>query len=529
MCGLYIFAANFPHNTYTLMQTFSFNLSNRWLVLLLLLFGSLPALEAHGTVTYPASRIWTCFQEGPDSPESAGCIAAVAESGSAPFYDWNEVALIQAGGRHRELIPDGQLASAGRDKYSGLNLRGSDWVVTPVSPGPLTVTWTISAPHRTLYYRVYITNASYTPDQPLTWDNLELLTETAPRDPARTDNIDVVLPQRTGRHVLYSVWQRSDTPEAFYSTSDIDFGDGSGGGGDPDPPTAYTITTETTGGGSVTLDPASATYPAGSTVTAVATSDTGYKFVGWSGASTSADSTITLTVDQNLRLVAQFEEIGGGHDHGDGGHGDGDGDGGHGDGDGGHGDGDGDGGHGDGDGDNGSCTGAEAVDLNFKFDGSGTKCWVISGDIATVNSWSTGEVLINGEDFTNRWSRQMPDRIDGKYYVSFTAQHPWSHFEARGTNAQRLPSAGVQGAIGVSTTGIVAYPNPFGNSTTLEFNAPEEILELVVSDLSGRVLRTFNQGQILRRTTIGDNLNSGVYLVTARTEMDVRTIRIIKR
>ena len=218
----------------------------------------------------------------------------------------------------------------------------------------------------------------------------------------------------------------------------------------------------------------------------------------------------------------------------DGGHGDGDGDGGHGDGDGdgGHGDGDGDGGHGDGDGggdDDASCAGAEAVELNFKYDGSGTKCWVISGDIATVNSWSTGEVLINGEDFTNRWSRQMPDRINGKYYVSFTAQHPWSHFEARGTNAQRLPSAGVRGITGASVAEVSAYPNPFGSTTTLEFNAPEEILELVVSDLSGRVLRTFNQGQILQRTTIGDNLDSGVYLVTARTEMDVRTIRIIKR
>ena len=64
----------------------------------------------------------------------------------------------------------------------------------------------------------------WTPDQPLTWDSLELLKRTGPRPAAATDNIDVILPPRTGKHVIYSIWQRSLTPEAFYSTSDVDFG-----------------------------------------------------------------------------------------------------------------------------------------------------------------------------------------------------------------------------------------------------------------------------------------------------------------
>lgn len=34
------------------------------------------------------------------------------------------------------------------------------------------------------------------------------------------------LPERSGKHLLYAVWQRSDSPEAFYSCSDVSFGDG---------------------------------------------------------------------------------------------------------------------------------------------------------------------------------------------------------------------------------------------------------------------------------------------------------------
>ncbi len=180
---------------------------------------------AHGTVTNPPSRVWICFQENPESPDSPACQAAILGYGTQAFYDWNEVARMDAGGRHRLILPDGNLASAGRpDKYGGLDQVRDDWVTTAVEPGPFTITWTNTAPHQTLYYDVYITKADWTPDQPLTWDSLERLVRTDPRPASATDNIDVVLPQRTGKHIIFSVWQRSLTPEAFYSTSDVDFG-----------------------------------------------------------------------------------------------------------------------------------------------------------------------------------------------------------------------------------------------------------------------------------------------------------------
>ena len=182
---------------------------------------------AHGTVTYPPSRVWNCYQENPENPSSAPCIAAVASHGTQPLYDWNEINQANANGNHMEYVLDGNLASGGRpDKYGGMDQVRSDWVATPVTPGPFTVTWTNTAPHASAYYDVYITNEDWTPDQPLTWNNLTLLVRTPPSSAASTVDILVTLPTRTGKHVIYSVWQRSDSPEAFYSTSDIDFGGG---------------------------------------------------------------------------------------------------------------------------------------------------------------------------------------------------------------------------------------------------------------------------------------------------------------
>ncbi|WP_051335928.1 lytic polysaccharide monooxygenase [Aquimarina latercula] len=235
-----------------------------WLCLCLVLTFVQP-VSPHGTVTSPPSRVWACFQEGPESPDSPACQDAVIGWGTQALYDWNEVARMDAGGMHMDIIMDGNLASAGRpDKYGGLDQVRNDWVATPVTPGPLTVTWTNTAPHETLYYRVYITKADWTPDKPLTWDSLELLVETDPRPAASVDDIDVILPQRTGKHVLYSIWQRSLTAEAFYSTSDIDFGATT----EPLPPVAlFTSDNGRCGGSDVTFSAADSYDPNGDQLT----------------------------------------------------------------------------------------------------------------------------------------------------------------------------------------------------------------------------------------------------------------------
>lgn len=87
-------------------------------------------------------------------------------------------------------------------------------------------------------FRLYITRDGYQPTEPLGWDDLEPTPFLTATNPTLSDGAYVMtgrLPAgKTGRHLIYSIWQRSDSPEAFYTCSDVTFG-----GAEPDPtPTA---------------------------------------------------------------------------------------------------------------------------------------------------------------------------------------------------------------------------------------------------------------------------------------------------
>lgn len=203
--------------------------------LVLLLAG---AAYAHGSMSNPPSRVYVCKNEGPESPKSEACRVAVVASGSHAFYDWNEVSLINAGGRHRELIPDGRLCSAGREKFRGLDLQRADWPATRVSPGPFTLTYHASAPHANSTFEFYITRQGWSPTMPLKWSDLVHIETFTNQNPTTLTNWVITLPQRTGRHILYSIWQRVvGSHEAFYTCSDVDFG-----GGAPAPAPSLTPT-----------------------------------------------------------------------------------------------------------------------------------------------------------------------------------------------------------------------------------------------------------------------------------------------
>ncbi|WP_338933200.1 lytic polysaccharide monooxygenase [Streptomyces netropsis] len=181
---------------------------------------------AHGSMTDPVSRVSACFAEGPEHPRSAACKAMVAAGGTQPLYDWNEVNIGDAAGRHRQIIPDGKLCSAGRDKYKGLDLPRADWPGTKLASGKHTFHYRATAPHRGTF-ELYITKAGYDPKKPLKWANLEAKPFAKVTDPTLKDGsyvFDGTVPKRSGRHLIYSVWQRSDSPEAFYTCSDVDFG-----------------------------------------------------------------------------------------------------------------------------------------------------------------------------------------------------------------------------------------------------------------------------------------------------------------
>lgn len=195
---------------------------------------------AHGSMTDPVSRVSACFQEGPEAPKSAACKAAVAASGAQAFYDWNGVNIANAAGKSKEIIPDGKLCSAGNDKYKGLDLPRGDWPSSKMSGGNHTFHYKGTAPHKGSF-ELYITKDSYDPSKPLKWSDLEEKPFVDVADP-KMENGDYVfdgkVPARTGRHLIYSVWQRSDSPEAFYTCSDVVFGKDSGGGAAAPAPTA---------------------------------------------------------------------------------------------------------------------------------------------------------------------------------------------------------------------------------------------------------------------------------------------------
>ncbi|WP_315903546.1 lytic polysaccharide monooxygenase auxiliary activity family 9 protein [Streptomyces violarus] len=203
---------------------------------------------AHGSMGDPVSRVSQCYAEGPESPKSAACKAAVAAGGTQALYDWNGIRIGDAGGRHRRLIPDGKLCSANNAQFKGLDLARADWPATGVRSGSHTFKYRVTAPHKGTF-KVYLTKSGYDPAKPLAWSDLDLKNPVATStDPAATGGFYTfsgTLPERSGRHLLYAVWQRSDSPEAFYSCSDVSFGGGDSAAGGPAPaPTASAPTKE---------------------------------------------------------------------------------------------------------------------------------------------------------------------------------------------------------------------------------------------------------------------------------------------
>ncbi|WP_030981519.1 lytic polysaccharide monooxygenase [Streptomyces sp. NRRL WC-3744] len=189
--------------------------------------------SAHGSMGDPVSRVSQCYAEGPESPDSAACRAAVAAGGTQALYDWNGIRIGDAAGRHQQLVPDGELCSAGNEEFKGLDLARADWPATNVHGGSYTFTYRVTAPHKGTF-RVYLTRPGYDPAKPTAWSDLDLehpvATATDPVPSGGFYTFTGTLPERSGRHLLYAVW-RSDSPEAFYSCSDVDFGAGSSSDG----------------------------------------------------------------------------------------------------------------------------------------------------------------------------------------------------------------------------------------------------------------------------------------------------------
>ncbi len=181
---------------------------------------------AHGYISSPKSRVLICKENDPGNPTLPACIAA-RDAGNVGFYDPHGVQIYGALDNHQQLIPDGKLCSAGRPDYAGLDLARNDWPAAIVSAGVKEFVWTNTAMKKTRYFRYYITRQGFDPAAaPLKWSDLELIHDSGPAGLEMVSRHLVNLPPRTGKHIIYSVWQRDwqiDAAEAFYQCVDVEF------------------------------------------------------------------------------------------------------------------------------------------------------------------------------------------------------------------------------------------------------------------------------------------------------------------
>ncbi|AVV44960.1 chitin-binding protein [Streptomyces sp. P3] len=193
--------------------------------LLLGLWAAGPA-QAHGAPTDPVSRVYACSPEGGADAGSAACRAALRANGTS-FAAWDNLRVADVNGRDRQTVPDGRLCSGGLAAYRGLDLARADWPSTRLTPGgTLRMTYASTIAHEGTF-KLYLTKPGYDPSKPLTWSDLPERPFAEVRNPALTNGayrFTAKLPaDRTGRQVLYTIWQNSSTPDTYYSCSDVVF------------------------------------------------------------------------------------------------------------------------------------------------------------------------------------------------------------------------------------------------------------------------------------------------------------------
>ncbi|SBT36889.1 lytic polysaccharide monooxygenase auxiliary activity family 9 protein [Micromonospora auratinigra] len=232
--------------------------------------------SAHGSVVDPASRNYGCWQRwGSDfqnpamATQDPMCWQAWQADPNA-MWNWNGLFREGVAGNHQAAIPDGQLCSAGHTssgRYNALDAVGA-WKTAPVT-GNFKIKLYDQASHGADYIRVYVTKQGFDAlTTPLRWSDLELAgqigntpaSQWTPESTGVSIQVPASAPGRTGRHIVYTIWQASHLDQSYYLCSDVDFG-----GGGPSPTTSPTTgpspTTSPTTGPTPTSSPTGGPTP----------------------------------------------------------------------------------------------------------------------------------------------------------------------------------------------------------------------------------------------------------------------------
>ncbi|GAB7075699.1 lytic polysaccharide monooxygenase auxiliary activity family 9 protein [Streptomyces sp. JCM 18897] len=199
--------------------------------------------SAHGVSIMPGSRTNLCYKDllqnsSTQMPSNPACADAVRQTGTTPLYNWFAVLDSNAGGGGAGYVPDGKLCSAGdRSPYdfSAYNAVRTDWPKTHLTSGAtIQLKYSNWAAHPGKF-EVYLTKSGWNPNQALAWGDLDHLQTVT--DPPQNGGVgtneghyywNLQLPQRSGQHMLFIQWIRSDSQENFFSCSDVVFDGGSG-------------------------------------------------------------------------------------------------------------------------------------------------------------------------------------------------------------------------------------------------------------------------------------------------------------
>jgi uncharacterized protein YjdB/aryl-phospho-beta-D-glucosidase BglC (GH1 family) len=165
------------------------------------------------------------------------------------------------------------------------------------------------------------------------------------------------------------------------------------------------------------------------------------------------------------------------------------------------------------------CSNPVAITIPFSQNGAGDYCFVTSQAMAYVNSWNMSMVEINGVDFTNVWSNNMPAPIDGKWYIHYMGQYAWSHFEAPAAKSAEGD------LIEEFVSDINIYPNPVNDILNLESNILIKDISLV--SITGKVVVSKNNLDTHSISIKTNELPSGIYILKVKTDESLVLKRLI--
>lgn len=223
-----------------------------------------------------------------------------------------------------------------------------------------------------------------------------------------------------------------------------------------------TLTTNVVGEGSIS--PSNGTYSKNETITLIATPMSGYEFDFWSGDVSGSVASIDLVMNTNKSATANFKKSEGGN-----------------------------------------CDNPISKTVPFSQEGSDAYCIVTTDDISYINSWNMEIVEINGIDFTNVWTNNLPVKQNGKYYIYCKGEVSWAHIEVNGSSQKSAAE------INTTNTELRIYPNPATDILFIEMPEQEGQTEISIYNTQGKKVV---QQQVSGNTTIDlSKLNTGIYTI----------------